>query len=232
MARRSRADSTEDDKDRALLARVATEDKVAFETLYAKYYSALSRYLTRLLRRPEMIEEVVNDTMYVVWQKAGTFEGRSKVSTWITGIAYLKGIKALDHLRMVPEDGAQTLSESFDIEDGDDVIQKLGLAEWLDSGLEALSTDQRSVVELTYFSGFSYQEIADVMQCPVNTVKTRMFHARRHLAKLLPALEEHTLAGVEPPAGKSRSDALVKGPRTVRTRPDRRRDGENAERDD
>ena len=194
MASRSKADNSEDDKDRALLARVATQDKVAFEALYAKYFSSLSRYLTRLLRRPEMIEEVVNDTMYVVWQKAGTFEGRSKVSTWITGIAYLKGIKALDHLRMVPEDGAQTLSEEFDLEDDNDVIQKLGLDEWLRSGLHALSADQRSVVELTYFSGFSYQEIADVMHCPVNTVKTRMFHARRHLAKLLPVLEEHTLA--------------------------------------
>ena len=193
MARRSKADNSEDDKDRALLARVATQDRMAFESLYAKYFSSLSRYLTRLLRRPEMIEEVVNDTMYVVWQKAGTFEGRSKVSTWITGIAYLKGIKALDRLRMVPEDGAQTLSEEFDLEDANDVIQKLGLEEWLRSGLHALSADQRSVVELTYFSGFSYQEIADVMQCPVNTIKTRMFHARRHLAKLLPVLEEHTL---------------------------------------
>ncbi|MCB1691490.1 MAG: hypothetical protein KDI19_01930, partial [Pseudomonadales bacterium] len=64
-------------------------------------------------------------------------------------------------------------------------------------GLEMISADQRSVVELTYFSGYSYQEIAEIMDCPVNTVKTRMFHARRRLAKLLPLLQEQTNAESE-----------------------------------
>ena len=65
--------------------------------------------------------------------------------------------------------------------------------EWLSSGLDLISVDQRSVVELTYFSGYSYQEIADIMKCPVNTVKTRMFHARRKLANILPLLEEQNV---------------------------------------
>ena len=70
------------------------------------------------------------------------------------------------------------------------MISKLGLEEWLTSGLDLISADQRSVVELTYFFGYSYQEIAETMGCPVNTVKTRMFHARRRLANLLPQLQE------------------------------------------
>jgi RNA polymerase sigma-70 factor, ECF subfamily len=186
----------EDAENLKLLQRVAVKDKVAFEKLYSRCYPQLTRYLSRLMRRPEMVEEVVNDTLFVVWEKAEQFQGRSKVSTWITGIAYLKGIKALDRLRMMPEQQAQSLHEAEDIEETRNLISKLGLQEWLASGLDQISADQRSVVELTYFSGFSYQEIADIMKCPVNTVKTRMFHARRRLAKLLPLLEEQNSAEV------------------------------------
>lgn len=175
-----------------LLQRVATKDRIAFEALYERHFQQLSRYLMRLIRRPELVEEVVNDTMFVVWEKADRFEGRSKVSTWITGIAYLKGIKALDKLNRMPEQKAESLYETDDIEENTSLINRLGLEDWLESGLDLISPDQRSVIELTYFSGYSYQEIADVMQCPVNTVKTRMFHARRRLAKLLPLLREQT----------------------------------------
>ena len=184
----------QDAEDLKLLQRVATKDKVAFETLYARYYSQLSRYLTRLIRRPELVEEIINDTMFVVWEKAAGFEGRSKVSTWITGISYLKGIKALDRLRTMPEQLADGLAEIDEIEEKESIINRLGLDDWLANGLDLISADQRSVVELTYFSGYSYQEIADIMDCPVNTVKTRMFHARRRLAKLLPLLQEQNLA--------------------------------------
>ena len=182
----------EDTENLELLQRVAVKDKVAFEKLYSRFYPQLSRYLSRLMRRPEMVEEVVNDTLFVVWEKAEQFQGRSKVSTWVTGIAYLKGIKALDRLRMMPEQQAKSLHEAEDIEETNDLISKLGLQEWLASGLDQISVDQRSVVELTYYSGYSYQEIADIMKCPVNTVKTRMFHARKKLAKLLPLLEEQS----------------------------------------
>jgi len=151
-----------------------------------------------------MVEEVVNDTLFVVWEKAEQFQGRSKVSTWVTGIAYLKGIKALDKLRTVPDQHADSLDE--DIEESVNLISKLGLQEWLTCGLDMISADQRSVVELTYFFGYSYQEIAEAMGCPVNTVKTRMFHARRRLAKLLPQLQEHN--NVASPEKGSRKKGL------------------------
>lgn len=179
----------QDLSDLDLLKRVATKDRVAFETLYARLFPQLSRYLTRLLRRPELVEEIVNDTMFVVWEKASTFEGRSKVSTWVTGIAYLKGIKALDRMKTMPDQQPDATALE-DLEETDSIISRLGLEDWIVAGLDLISPDQRSVVELTYFSGYSYQEIADIMDCPVNTVKTRMFHARRRLAKLLPLLRE------------------------------------------
>ena len=185
----------EDAENLKLLQRVAVKDKVAFEKLYTRFYPQLTRYLSRLMRRPEMVEEVVNDTLFVVWDKADQFQGRSKVSTWVTGISYLKGIKALDRLRMQPEQQAEGLNAAEDIEESQNLINRLGLGEWLASGLDQISVDQRSVIELTYFSGYSYQEIAGIMKCPVNTVKTRMFHARRKLSKLLPLLEEQNNSG-------------------------------------
>jgi RNA polymerase sigma-70 factor (ECF subfamily) len=181
---------SEDAEDLELLKRVAAKDKVAFERLYARFYPRLTRYLSRMMRRPDLVEEVVSDTLFVVWQKADGFQGRSKVSTWITGIAYLKGIKALDKLKTQPEQHAGELDDNEPVPETHDFIQKIGLEEWLVSGLSQISADQRSVIELTYFSGHSYQEIADIMQCPVNTIKTRMFHARRRLAKLLPVLAQ------------------------------------------
>ena len=198
----------QDQEDLRLLQQVATKDRLAFEALYARQFQPLTRYLTRLMRRPDMVEEVVNDTMLVVWEKAARFEGRSKVSTWITGIAYLKGIKALDRLRMMPEQNAEGIAAAEEIEEANNLISRLGLDEWLSSGLDLISPDQRSVIELTYYSGYSYQEIADLMGCPVNTVKTRMFHARKRLAKLLPLLREHNLR--EPSKQSQELVALLK----------------------
>ncbi len=171
-----------------LLQRVAAKDGLAFEELYRNFYPQLTRFLTRLICRQELVEELVNDTLYVVWEKAGDFQGRSKVSTWIIGIAYLKGIKALDRLKMMPEQQAAPMKEIEDLAADNSQIKKLGTQDWLRSGLMKISPEQRSVVELTYFFGCSYLEIAGIMDCPVNTVKTRMFHARRRLEKLLPIL--------------------------------------------
>jgi RNA polymerase sigma-70 factor (ECF subfamily) len=187
----------EDEENLLWLQRIATKDKVAYEKLFRRLYPQLTRYLSRVVRRPELIEEVVSDTLFVVWEKAHQFQGRSKVSTWITGIAYLKGIKALDKLKTMPEQNADEIDDHGNLPETVNMISKIGLEEWLASGLDQISADQRSVIELTYFSGHSYQEIADIMHCPVNTVKTRMFHARRRLARLLPLLEGRELEGRE-----------------------------------
>lgn len=97
----------------------------------------------------------------------------------------------------MPEQNAEAVSKAEELEEDNNLIARLGLDDWLSSGLDLISPDQRSVVELTYYSGYSYQEIADLMGCPVNTVKTRMFHARRRLAKLLPLLREHNLVSLD-----------------------------------
>src|SRR4029450_4787101 len=78
-----------------LLRRIALQDRHAFEALYRTYYRRLARFLDRLTRRPQMIDEILDDTMLVVWRKAATFNGHSQVSTWIFAIAYRKAMKAL-----------------------------------------------------------------------------------------------------------------------------------------
>src|SRR5262249_16863104 len=85
----------DDDRERALLARVAERDRAAFEELYCGYHRRLTRFLGRLTQRHDLIEEIINDCLWIVWQKAGDFRGGSMVSTWIMGIAYRCTLKSL-----------------------------------------------------------------------------------------------------------------------------------------
>ena len=169
-----------------LIARVAAGDRRAFEELYNLYHRRMARFLTRLTRRYDLAEEVINDTFWVVWRKAGTFRGDSQPSTWILGIAYRKARNALrsaaraGQLNLEPESVPLTLSEEpFRAEE---------LRDWLERALTQLPPEQRLGVELCYELGYSCEEIAAIMNCPVNTVKTRLFHARAKLQKLLPQL--------------------------------------------
>ena len=86
----------------ALLERVARQDRVAFKALYKAYYQPLSHFLIRMLKHQDVVEEIVDDVMFTVWEKAADFGGRSKVSTWIIGIAYRKGLKSYNRHRREP----------------------------------------------------------------------------------------------------------------------------------
>ncbi|HEX5758722.1 MAG TPA: sigma-70 family RNA polymerase sigma factor [Thermoanaerobaculia bacterium] len=183
--------------ERALLQRVAARDRKAFEALYHLYYRRLFGYVFKLTRRPELVEEVVNDVLLAVWQGAARFDGRSRPSTWVFGIAYHKALKALARAGGRPAAGEdeRAAPEPVDTEGPESLMARRELQSTLGRALATLSPEQRAVVELTYVYGCSYQEISDVIGCPVNTVKTRMFHARRKLRELLPALGIGSHAG-------------------------------------
>ena len=167
-----------------LLARVRAGDAAAFEELYRLYHPRLTRFLLRFIRRPQLAEEVLNDTLMVVWERADTFQGTSKLSTWIFGIAYRKAMKGLRRQDEPVEDRDLELlaSEAASPEDmtGQGKAQIL-----LKQAMNELSADHQMVLDLTYYHEMGYREIAEIMDCPVDTVKTRMFHARRHLKKRL-----------------------------------------------
>ena len=168
--------------DLALLVRVGRGDRRAFADIYRLYQPRLFGYLRRLLPNLATVEEVVDDVMFVVWKDARKFRGQSAVSTWVFGIAYRKAMTAIraEGRYQAPLDRSADVSTVANKPSPD--------IDWIRAALAHLSADHRQVVELTYFSGFSYQEIAEIAGCPINTVKTRMFHARRRLKVLLPVL--------------------------------------------
>jgi RNA polymerase sigma factor (sigma-70 family) len=166
-----------------LLQRIAAGERSAFETLYRGYFPRLTRFLERVVRRPHVVEEVLNDAMLVVWRKAGSFNGQSKVSTWIFSIAYRKALKAIGRFDEPVESDDRDFESTLPGPE-DTLMQKQRWALLLQQ-IGRMSIEQRTVIELTYYHGCAYREIAQIMGCPVDTVKTRMFHARKRLRQFL-----------------------------------------------
>jgi len=171
------------DAELALLHRISTGDRDAFRDLYLRYHRRLARFLSRVTRGREDAEDVINDTLWIVWQRAGDFRGDSRVSTWIMGIAYRQALKLIR--RAATHARAMTLELGDSDPTADDVLEVAANRHLLERALSALPLEQRLVLEFTYYLDHSCEEIAEIMECPVNTVKTRMFHARRKLRILL-----------------------------------------------
>jgi RNA polymerase sigma-70 factor, ECF subfamily len=175
-----------DAEEQELLKAIAAGDLRALEELYVSYHRRVTRFLMRLVPRYETAEEVFNDTFWIVWQKAGEFRQASKVSTWIMGIAYrrmLKSLRSEKHASQLSAAGADPLRA-----DCEEPTKDMEVREWVAHGLQALPMEQRLTLELAYYLGHSCEEIAGIMNCPVNTVKARMFHARSKLRHSLPRL--------------------------------------------
>ena len=179
----------------ALIDGVVAERMDAFESLYRLYHPRWSRFLLGMLRRPALVEEVLDDTMMVVWRKAHTYNASAKVSTWIFGIAYRQALKAIRQFD--GDDAASMPEEAFFVEASqpgpDGAAQQRELHEQLHHAMSELSADHRAVIELTYYLGYSCRDIARIMDCPVDTVKTRMFYARRRLRTLLTLSREEAI---------------------------------------
>jgi RNA polymerase sigma-70 factor (ECF subfamily) len=185
MDRAARAQHAEEET--AWLHRIGKGEEAAFRALFLRYQQRLIRYLDRLLRGLEEAEEVFQETMLEVWQKAKRFQGRSAPSTWVYSIARHK---AFDRLRKRGE----VLAEPEDLQhepdphpDAGETAARAHLAERIRDLLPQLAPIHREVVDLTYYQEYTMEEIAEITGCPVGTVKTRMFHARRRLKAALAA---------------------------------------------
>ena len=173
-------------REQQLITETAAGNEKAFEQLYQLYFSRLFQFIFRITRTRNNIEEIINDVMYVVWEKASTYDQTCRPSTWILGIAYFKALKRVEK-SMADEDRSIEFDDELDYfpDKSTQWISQVETSNWLEVAFTQLSAEQRAVVEMTYFQGLHYNEIAEIMQCPENTVKTRMFHARRILAKSL-----------------------------------------------
>jgi RNA polymerase sigma-70 factor, ECF subfamily len=180
-------ESAKERDDRWLLD-VAKGDRGAIEKLYAAYYHRLAPFLIRITHRYETVEEIINDTFLVVWQRAEQFRFASQVSTWIFAIAYRTALKSLrSRTIFATASGLDDCPEqSFDPSDG------VEMKDWVANGLARLPAKQRLALELCYQKGHSLEEIATITDTPVGTVKARMFHARKALHRHLNALAGNT----------------------------------------
>lgn len=173
----------DNDVERELLWRISCADRDAFRQLYLRYHRRLSRFLSRVTSRHEDVEDAINDALLIVWQRAGQFRNTSRVSTWIFSISYRCALKS------IRRSAVPAAATALDVQGGaavtEDTARETEDRQMLDLGLARLPIEQRLVLVLAYYLDYSCEEIAAIVECPVNTVKTRMFHARRKLRKFV-----------------------------------------------
>jgi RNA polymerase sigma-70 factor, ECF subfamily len=171
--------------DQALLQRMAGGDRAALQTLFARHYTRVYRFAFRQVGREETAEEIANDVFLESWRQAGRFEGRSAVSTWLLAIAYNKARMSLRSRKPLVSDDDYIAGLADSSDDPETVKLKEDKARAIRMLTERLSPDQRAVIDLVYYHEKGLREVADILDIPENTVKTRLFHARKRLADLI-----------------------------------------------
>jgi len=184
--------------DQTLLAMIANGDQSALRTLFARHYSRIHRFALRFVKNQDDAETVVNDTFLIAWQQAHQFEGRSQVATWLLGIARFRALGTLKPRRPRCE-GIESYSESLvdPAERVDERMRREDSNRYLRQCLSSLPREQAQLIELHYFDGVSLKDAETVTGVPINTIKTRMFLARRKLARLMSEEEDQIAPALE-----------------------------------
>jgi RNA polymerase sigma factor (sigma-70 family) len=170
--------------DATMMKAIRARDPRALEALYREHNARLTGFLTKLIHQPQIVEEVIDDTMMIVWNKPDSFRGACKLSTWIFAIAYRRALKAVRR-RDEPVEASEADNRMSDAGSPDESLRRERARRLLLDAIGKLTVDHRTVIILAYFQEKGYQEIAEIMACPVNTIKTRMLHARRRLRQIL-----------------------------------------------
>lgn len=171
--------------DEVLIERIARKDQAAMRQLYARYNLRTYRYLLRLVKDPSAAEDILGDVFLDVWQQAGRFEGRSGVATWLLSIARFKAMSSFRRRTHQPLEPEMAEGIEDEADDPEVSLQKVSKAAALRRCLERLSPEHREVIDLVYYHERSVEEVGQVLGIPENTVKTRMFYARKHLSEIL-----------------------------------------------
>jgi len=155
--------------------------------LFARHHVRVFRFVLRLVRDESIAEDLISDVFLDVWRQAGRFEGRSQVSTWLLAIARFKALSALRRRpdEELDEETAGAIEDPAD--DPEVVLEKKDKSASIRKCLTGLSAEHREIIDLVYYHEKSVEEVAEIVGIPENTVKTRMFYARKRLAELLKA---------------------------------------------
>ena len=171
--------------DEALIAAIAAGDRAAMQTLYNRHRVRVFRFAVRLVDDAASAEDIVSEAFVEVWRQADRFEGRSSVSTWIMSIARFKAL-SVRRRRLeveVNENLAETVADQCS--SPEQILLETDRRAQLRACLSQLSPDHREIIDLVYYHDKTIEEVAAIVGVPRNTVKTRMFYARKRLAQLL-----------------------------------------------
>jgi RNA polymerase sigma-70 factor (ECF subfamily) len=180
---------TRQDLDLDLIERMIAGDDNAVRELYAAYGQRLYAYALRLTNDPAIAEDVTQDTLVTAWRTAKKFRGEGRLIAWLLGIVHHSAMKALRHASQPLDAIEETLSEANISPEEQAQIGETN--QWIRRGLQSLSTEHRAVLELVFYQGLSLNEVAEVCECPLGTVKSRLNYARGHLRGVLSRNEEN-----------------------------------------
>ena len=187
--------ASHDASDAALVEAIARRDKNALQALYRRHNVKVFRFVLRFIRDDAAAEDVVSEVFIDVWRQAERFERRSQVSTWLLAIARNKALSSLRRraVTALDEEVAEFIEDPAD--DPEETMQKQERSAILRSCLEQLSPAHREIIDLVYYHEKSIDEVAEVIGVPANTVKTRMFYARKRIGEMMAArgLERATI---------------------------------------
>ena len=170
-----------------LLAEIANNNDQAMRIFFERHANPVYHYILSRCHDQTIAGDILNTVMMEVWNHAEGFEGRSKVSTWLIGIARYKIIdfyrteKRHEHLEIDDD-----IEESVSV--NEQIVEAAQNSKGVKSCIEKLGESHREIVQLTFYSELAYQEIAEIIECPVGTVKSRMHHAKEALKRCLQSI--------------------------------------------
>ncbi|MEA2935430.1 MAG: hypothetical protein QOD74_2076 [Variibacter sp.] len=171
--------------DDVLIGRIANGDRLAMQVLFARHHVRVYRFVLRLVGDASRAEDLISDVFLDVWRQAGRFEGRAQVTTWLLAIARFKALSALRKKpdQELDDEAAGAIEDTADTPEV--TVQKKEKSEILRECLKSLTAEHREIIDLVYYHEKSVEEVAEIVGIPENTVKTRMFYARKRLSELL-----------------------------------------------
>ena len=188
-----------DDVDAQLVARAKSGDTRAFEMLVVKYQRRIERLIARMVRDVDLVQDIAQESFIRAYRAMPQFRGDSAFYTWLYRIAVNTAKKALGDLKRDPlvtesarassnDDDDETSRVERELTDGETpeaLLATKEIAQAVNAAIEALSDDLRQAITLREIEGLSYEEIAELMNCPIGTVRSRIFRARESIAQRL-----------------------------------------------